>query len=71
MYIHRMARTLFHLDEAIHARLRTYGTVGPKELLASLRALSGLWKDRQDIGVTDEYVRRRRRDGHRVRRLGR
>jgi len=70
MYIHRMARTLFHLDEAIHARLRTYGTAGPKELLASLRAISGPGKDRKDIGVTDEDVRRRRRDGYRVQRLG-
>jgi len=71
MYIHRMARTLFHLDEAIHARLRRYGTAGPKERLASLRAISRPRKDRKDIGVTDEYVRRRRRDGHRGRRLGR
>jgi len=70
MYIHRMARTLFHLDEAIHARLRTYGTTGPRELLASPRAISGLRKDRKDIGVTAEDVRPRRRDGHRVRRLG-
>jgi len=67
MYIHRMARTLF---EAIHARLRTYGTAGPKQRLASLRAISGLRKDGKDIGVTDEDVSRRRRDGHRVRRLG-
>jgi len=65
-----MARNLFHLDGAVHARLRTYGTAGPKDLLASLRAISGLRKDREDIGVTDEYVRRRRRDGHRVQRLG-
>jgi len=65
-----MARTLFHLDGAVHARLRTYGTAGPKDLLASLRAISGLRKDRKDIGVTDEHVRRRRREGHRVRRLG-
>jgi len=65
-----MARTLFHLDEAIHARLRTYGTAGPKELPASLRAVSGLRKDRGDIGVTDEHLRRRRREGQRVRRLG-
>jgi len=70
MYIHRMARALFHLDEAIHARLRTSGTAGPKELLASLRAISGLRKDRKDIGVTDEHVRRRHREGQRVRRLG-
>ena len=70
MYIHRMARPLFHLDEAIHARLRTYGTAGPKDRLASLRAISGPGKDRKDIGATDEHVRRRRREGHRVRRLG-
>ncbi len=70
MYIHRMAGILFHLDEAIHARLRTYGTAGPKELLASLRAISGLRKDRKDIGVADEHVRRLRCEGHRVRRLG-
>ena|SRR5437870_3045703 len=71
MYIHRMVRTLFHLDEAIHARLRTYGTAGPKGRPASLRAISGLRKDRRDIGVTDESVRRRRREEHRGRRLGR
>ena len=53
------------------ALLRAYGTAGPGELLASLRAVSGLWKDRDDIGDTREYVRRLRRDTRRVRRLGR
>ncbi len=53
------------------ALARTYGTTGPNELLASLRAVSGLWKDREDIGDTREYVRRLRRDTRRMRRLSR
>lgn len=44
---------------------RTYGTAGPEDLLASLKAIEGLWKDRDDIGDTREYVRRLRQDTRR------
>lgn len=52
------------------ALVRTYGTAGRNELLASLHAIAGLWKDRDDIGDTDAYVRRLRRDTRRMQRLG-
>ena len=39
---------------------RTYGTAGPEDLLASLKAIEGLWKDRDDLGDTREYVRKLR-----------
>ena len=35
---------------------------------AALDAVAGIWKDRDDLGSTDEYVRRLRRDD-RLRRL--
>jgi hypothetical protein len=51
------------------ALARTYGASSLRERLDSLRAIEGLWKDRDDIGGTREYVRRLRRDTHRTRRL--
>lgn len=62
----RQGRTVSELVR--EALVRTYGAAGPKQLLDSLRAISGIWKDRSDIGATDEYVRRLRRDTHRLRR---
>jgi len=48
------------------ALVRAYGA-GGDEREATLRAIEGLWRDRTDIGPTSEYVRRLRRDTHRVR----
>jgi len=50
------------------ALLRAYGGHTPDERLATLRAIEGLWRDRPDIGDSTAYVRRLRRDTHRVRR---
>ena len=36
--------------------------------IETLRAIEGLWRDRDDLGPTDEYVRRSRRDTRRSRR---
>lgn len=41
---------------------RVYATAGVDERLSSLRAIEGLWRDRDDIGEAHEYVRRLRRD---------
>ena len=49
------------------ALVRAYG-VGADEREATLRAIEGLWRDRTDIGDTSGYVRRLRRDTHRLRR---
>ena len=49
------------------ALARAYGP-GVDEREASLRAIEGLWRHRKDIGGTGEYVRRLRRDTHRLRR---
>lgn len=57
------------LSELVRDALtRVYGAGGPDERLATLRAIEGLWRDRKDIGDTRAYVRRLRRDTHRVRR---
>lgn len=53
------------------ALVRMYGTAGSNQLLTSLHAMAGLWKDRDDIEDTDAYVRRLRRDTRRMRRLTR
>ena len=43
------------------AVVRVYGTAGPEGRLRTLRAIEGLWRDREDLPDTDEYVRRLRR----------
>ncbi len=50
-----------------NALVRAYGA-GADEREATLRAIEGLWRDRTDIGDTRGYVRRLRRDTHRLRR---
>jgi hypothetical protein len=47
------------------ALVRVYGTGAGDARLATLRAIEGLWRDRRDIGGTDAYVRRLRRDTRR------
>jgi hypothetical protein len=49
------------------ALVRAYGA-GGDERESTLRAVEGLWRDRTDIGDTRGYVRRLRRDTHRLRR---
>jgi len=48
------------------ALARAYGA-GADEREATLRAIEGLWRDRTDLGDTRGYVRRLRRDTHRLR----
>ena len=56
------------LSELVREALeRVYGTGDREEKLATLRAMTGIWKDRKDIGDTRAYVRRLRRDTHRIR----
>jgi hypothetical protein len=50
------------------ALLRTYGTSNTEQRMATLRAIEGLWRDRRDIDDSNAYVRRLRRDTHRLRR---
>ena len=50
---------------------RTYGRGGTEEELRTLRAIEGLWRDRDDLGSTESYVRRLRSDTRRRRAQGR
>jgi uncharacterized membrane protein YccC len=56
----QQGRTLSELVR--DALTRVYGAIGPEERLRTLRAIEGLWRDRDDLPDTDEYVRRLRRD---------
>ena len=62
----RQGRTLSDLVR--EALVRAYGRSHAEEQLATLRGIEGLWRDRDDIGDSTEYVRRLRRDTHRLRR---
>ncbi len=62
----RQGRTLSELVR--DALARTYGDRGADERLSTLRAVEGIWKDRVDLGSTEDYVRRLRRDTRRSRR---
>ena len=72
--IHRRLRGLARkqgrsISELVRDALaRTYGGLGADERAATLRAIEGLWRHRKDIPDSSEYVRRLRRDTHRVRR---
>ncbi len=50
------------------ALLRAYGAGGPDERLDTLKAIRGLWQDREDMVSSREYVRRLRSDTRRKRR---
>jgi len=65
----RTNRTVWDLiREAIDAR---YGASPRENFLEALRAGAfGVWKDREDLGQANAYVRRRRR-GSRIDRLAR
>ena len=56
-------------DLVREALVRTYAVPDADEHERTLRAIEGLWRDRNDLGSTDAYVRRLRRDTGRVRRL--
>ena len=49
------------------ALVRVYGGARRSEELRTLEAIAGLWRDRTDLGGTDEYVRGLRRDTRRRR----
>jgi hypothetical protein len=45
---------------------RTFGAGTIEERRRTRCAVMGIWRDRKDLGSTREYVRRLRRDTHRV-----
>ena len=59
----RQGRTISDLVR--EAVAQTYGLAGAEERARTLRGIDGLWRD-SDFGDTDAYVRRLRRDTHRV-----
>lgn len=61
----RQGRTLSELVR--DALVRAYGLPNAAEREATLRAIEGLWRDREDLGDTFAYVRRLRRDTRRLR----
>lgn len=65
----KQGRTMSAL--AREALTRAFGRSGPEEQIRTLRAITGLWRDRTDLGSTDEYLRRLRRGTRRRRALGR
>jgi hypothetical protein len=62
----RQRRTISELVR--DALVRAYGGPTADERLRTLKAIEGLWHDRRDIGDSSAYVRRLRRDTHRLRR---
>lgn len=62
----RQGRTLSELVR--EALTRAYGKPDADARDTTLRAIEGLWRDRDDIGDSTAYVRRLRRDTHRLRR---
>ncbi len=71
--IHRRLRELARKhgrtisDLVRDALVRAYGA-GADERAATLRGIQGLWRDRTDLGEPRGFVRRLRRDTHRLRR---
>lgn len=62
----RQGRTVSELVR--DALLQAYGRPHADERDLTLRAIEGLWRDRDDIRDSTAYVRRLRRDTHRLRR---
>lgn len=54
-------------DLVREAVARAYGTEHDEARTSTLEGINGLWRDRKDLGPTDEYVRRLRRDTRRSR----
>jgi len=63
-----MAKSAVLTGRTISDLVRAYGA-GADEREGTLRAIEGLWRNRTDIGDTRGYVKRLRRDTHRLRRL--
>jgi len=59
----RRGRTLSELVR--EALVLVYGPAQTDEEIKTLRGIEGLWRDRDDLGSTDAYVRRLRRDTRR------
>jgi predicted transcriptional regulator len=55
-------------DLVREAVARAYGTEHEEARLSTLEGITGLWRDRDDLAPTDEYVRQLRRDTRRKRR---
>jgi plasmid stability protein len=62
----RQGRTISDLVR--EALAQAYGTAATDERLSTLKEITALWRDRDDLGATDVYVRRLRRDTRRSRR---
>lgn len=65
----KQGRTLSDLVR--EALTRVYAPTGVNERLSTLRAIEGLWQDRDDIESATGYVRRLRRDTRRRRKPSR
>lgn len=63
----RQGRTVSDLVR--DAVARTYGPSNLEELERTLRGIAGLWRDRDDLPDTEEYVRQLRRSTRRLDRL--
>ena len=59
----RQGRTVSDLVR--EAVARAYGPSETDARISTLEGISGLWQDRADLGATDAYVRRLRRDTRR------
>ena len=53
------------------ALVRAYGLPGADRRIDTLKAIEGLWRDREDIGAARGYVRQLRDGTRRARRLAR
>ena len=62
----KQGRTISELVR--EALLRAYGAGGPEQRLETLKAIRGLWQDREDVASSRAYVRRLRSDTRRKRR---
>ncbi len=57
-------------DLVREAVARAYGPAAVDDRLSTLEGITALWRDRKDLGATDAYVRRLRRDTRRRRSRG-
>jgi hypothetical protein len=64
----RQGRTVSDLVR--DALVRAYGPTRADERLTTLDGMTGLWRDREDLGAADAYVRQMRRDTRRSRSKG-
>ncbi|HEX9728099.1 MAG TPA: CopG family transcriptional regulator [Gemmatimonadales bacterium] len=55
-------------DLVREAVARAYGPAHVDDRITTLEGITALWRDRKDLGGTDGYVRRLRRDTRRSRR---